>query len=405
LANILMGVGMLGLPYIFKSAGWVGGFFVTLSFSSVAYRTSILLGRELNGDPRPTDVFDDNAKSPAVRMRKPIRSFPDIAREAFGQGGTIVLSFVLYFELFSCLCIFFVTLGDHLHTLFPMISITKHMIYASFGLAVPTALLRTPRLLSYLSAVGTFATACVVSTVAGSAIYSGDVSETVAQNRGIDMGSTPTHKLWETSGLPLAFGLIAYTFSGHAIIPSIYSSMARPQDYEKMIGFTFAGVTLCCLIVAVSGYYMFGNLVDDQITLSLERYSGPDNIIMKVVTWLMILTAFSKFTLTAFPLALGLEEIVAPVIPNDRVMEFVSSLIKLLLIGSSLAVAIFVPSFSILCSLVGLICTMIVSVIFPAAAHLKMFGSHISLWEKLLDWLFILAGLFMAVIGTIQSLD
>lgn len=116
-----------------------------------AYRTSILLGRELNGDPRPTDVFDDNAKSPAVRMRKPIRSFPDIAREAFGQGGTIVLSFVLYFELFSCLCIFFVTLGDHLHTLFPMISITKHMIYASFGLAVPTALLRTPRLLSYLS--------------------------------------------------------------------------------------------------------------------------------------------------------------------------------------------------------------------------------------------------------------
>jgi len=244
-----------------------------------------------------------------------------------------------------------------------------------------------------------------VSTVAGSAIYSGDVSETVAQNRGIDMGSTPTHKLWETSGLPLAFGLIAYTFSGHAIIPSIYSSMARPQDYEKMIGFTFAGVTLCCLIVAVSGYYMFGNLVDDQITLSLERYSGPDNIIMKVVTWLMILTAFSKFTLTAFPLALGLEEIVAPVIPNDRVMEFVSSLIKLLLIGSSLAVAIFVPSFSILCSLVGLICTMIVSVIFPAAAHLKMFGSHISLWEKLLDWLFILAGLFMAVIGTIQSLD
>ncbi len=210
--------------------------------------------------------------------------------------------------------------------------------------------------------------------------------------------------LWETSGLPIAFGLIAYTFSGHAIIPSIYSSMARPQDYEKMIKFTFSAVTLCCLVVALSGYYMFGNQVDDQITLSLERNSGDTNIIMKVLTWLMILTAFSKFTLTAFPLALGFEEIVAPIVPNDSVMEFISSIIKLTLIAASLAVAIFVPSFSVLCSLVGLVCTMYVSVVFPAAAHLKMFGNHLPLWEKLIDWIFIISGTGMAIVGTMYSI-
>ena len=252
--------------------------------------------------------------------------------------------------------------------------------------------------------MGTIATAFVVSTVCGSAIVFGDISENVAENRGIDNNSsTPSHMLWMTNGLPIAFGLIAYTFSGHAIIPSIYSSMARPQDYEKMIGFTFSIVTLCCLIVAVSGYYMFGSMVDDQITLSLEQYTGDENIFMKVLTWLMILTAFSKFTLTAFPLALGFEEIIAVAVPNDSVMEVVSSIIKLFLVGSSLAVAIFVPSFSMLCSLVGLICTMIVSVIFPAAAHLKMFGDQLPLWEKILDWLFIFAGTFMAVIGAITS--
>jgi len=406
MANILMGVGMLGLPYIFKRAGWIGGFFVTLSFSSVAYRTSILLGRELNGDARPTSIFVDNPKGGTgtiVRFRKPLTSFPDIARSAFGQAGTVLLSIVLYFELFSCLCIFFVTLGDHLHTLFPWISVTRHMIYVSFCLAVPTALLRTPKLLSYLSAVGTVATACVVSVVAGSALYNGDISEIVAEKKGIDVETSPTHQIWNSSGLPVAFGLIAYTFSGHAIIPSIFSSMKRPQEYEKMIGFTFLVVTLCCLIVAASGYWMFGSMVDDQITLSLERNSGDDNILMKILTWLMILTAFSKFTLTAFPLALGFEEIVAPIIPNDHVMEFASSVIKLLLISLSLLVAIYVPSFSVLCSLVGLICTMLVSVIFPAAAHLKMFGSQLPLWEQFLDWIFIVAGTFMAVVGTIKA--
>lgn len=118
---------------------------------------------------------------------------------------------------------------------------------------------------------------------------------------------------------------------------------------------------------------------------------------------LMILTAFSKFTLTAFPLALGFEEIIAPCLPSDRWMDFLSSIIKLLLIAAALAVAVFVPSFSVLCSLVGLICTMIVSVIFPAAAHLKLFGPQLSLWDKFLDWTFVLLGTFMAVIGTISS--
>lgn len=400
MANILMGVGMLGLPYIFKSAGWIGGFFVTLLFSCVAYRTSILLGRELNGDPRSLAMFDET-KTPMKRLLKPIKSFPEISRQAFGQSGNILLSFALYFELFSCLCIFFVTLGDHLHTLFPMVSVTKHMIFSAFALAIPTALLRTPRLLSYLSAVGTAATACIVSAVAGSAIHSGDISENIAKSKGL--GTIETHELWNASGIPIAFGLIAFTFSGHAIIPNIYSSMAKPQDFERMIGFTFFCVTICCLIVAASGYYMFGSMVDDQITLSLQKSSGDDNIIMKILTWLMILTAFSKFTLTAFPLGLGIEEIIAPYLASDKAMEYASSLIKIMLIGSALSVAIFVPSFSFLCSLVGLICTMLVSVIFPAAAHLKMFGPHLSMGEKILDWIFVVGGSTIAIAGTIKS--
>lgn len=62
-----------------------------------------------------------------------------------------MLSIVLYFELFSCLCIFYVTIGDHLHTLYPHVSVTKHMMVTAVVLAVPTALLTNPKLLSYLS--------------------------------------------------------------------------------------------------------------------------------------------------------------------------------------------------------------------------------------------------------------
>eukprot|EP00559_Dactyliosolen_fragilissimus_P002359 CAMPEP_0184862106 /NCGR_PEP_ID=MMETSP0580-20130426/6627_1 /TAXON_ID=1118495 /ORGANISM="Dactyliosolen fragilissimus" /LENGTH=707 /DNA_ID=CAMNT_0027359833 /DNA_START=66 /DNA_END=2186 /DNA_ORIENTATION=+ len=392
MANILMGVGMLGLPYVFASAGWIGGVFVSIIFGLTAYRTSILLGRMMNGDPRPSSEFnDDPFKTPTIpgstasaRMCKPIRSFPGIARIAFGQYGNILLSIVLYFELFSCLCIFLVTMGDHLNALFPSKTVTEFQIYSAFALIIPIALLNTPTLLSYLSAVGTFATIAVVLSVLGYAISEGDVADEMKELDGIDEQTIPPyHILWRTAGLPIAFGMIAYTYSGHAIIPNIYVSMEKPREYESMIRTTFVIVFISCLVVAASGYYLFGSTVDDQITVTMEKFNnnlGTDDGGMDILTGLMILTAFSKFVLSTFPLSLGMEEIIAPSLSSDKAMEFVSIVIKLILIFLSLLVAIYVPSFSLICSLVGLICTMTVSVIFPAMAHLKIFGKSIPLW-------------------------
>ena len=186
--------------------------------------------------------------------------------------------------------------------------------------------------------------------------------------------------------------------------------MKDPQEFESMITITFSVVMLSCLTVAVSGYYMFGSTVDDQITLSLQKAveatsSTNTGSLIDILPWLMICTAFSKFTLTAFPLALGIEEIFAPCVPSDRVMNLVSSLIKLVLIGLALLVALYIPSFSKLCSLVGLICTMVVSVIFPAAAHLRLFGNALTFWEKIFDYFLVVSGTGLAVFGTLFTVQ
>jgi len=213
----------------------------------------------------------------------------------------------------------------------------------------------------------------------------------------------PYHSLFHTNGLATAFGLVAYCFSGHAIIPSIYSSMQKPQEFEKVVDFSFLVVMGCCLAVGLSGYSMFGNLVFDQVTISLEQNSSAA-LAMTILAYLMVLTAFSKLTLTMFPLAIGMEELVAPFLTSDQAMELASGLIKFILLALALAVAIYVPSFSFLCSLVGMICTMTVSVIFPAAAYLKLFGHKLGFLEKLMYWSFVVAGFVMAVVGTMFGL-
>jgi vesicular inhibitory amino acid transporter len=87
---------------------------------------------------------------------------------------------------------------------------------------------------------------------------------------------TGVSTLWNTAGWPLALGIVTNTFSGHLIVPSIYSSMERPQDFEQMIDLSFLTVLGCCLVMAVGGYHMFGSLVEDHITILLQNFSSAE---------------------------------------------------------------------------------------------------------------------------------
>lgn len=423
------------------SAGWLGGSFILLLFGFITWKTSILIGRELNGDPRKSHVFSDSpylsplvpGSVPEARVRRPLRSFPDIAREAFGGLGCLVLSVVLYFELFSCLCIFLVTLGDHLHELAPWISTRNHTIIVGALSTIPTIVLRTPRLLSYLSMIGFISTIFVVATVVIDSFAEGDLTKQAARARGIYDETEPSKRLF---GGPqqtfLALGMVAYCFSGHAIVPSIYSSMERPQDFDRMITASYVVVVGCSFLVAVSGYYMFGYAVEDQITLSLAQESSNTKL-MHFLTWLMTLTVFSKLSLNMFPLALGMEELVSPYVSSEQGMFAASCIIKVIITFLALTVAILLPSFSFLCAFVGVIFTVgkrceaaprfghanpfqvshtlwikwletAVSVVFPAAAHLKLFNSRLTWSERCLDWFLVIFGCIAATVGTFATL-
>lgn len=101
-----------------------------------------------------------------------------------------------------------------------------------------------------------------------------------------------------------------------------------------------------------------------------------------------------------YPLALGMEEIISPYLTSEKMVEMCSTTIKCLFTLLAGLLAVFCPSTSFLCALTGMVCTMSVSVIFPAAAHYKMFHQKLSLSEKVLDLCMVVFGCAMAVVGT-----
>jgi len=352
MTNTLMGIGILSLPYAIAGVGWIAGIILLLLFTFLSWYTCRILGK-----------------------LQP-QTFSQLAKESFGLYGTTVLSIALYLELFISLSLFIITIGDHLYMLYPSISQSIHMTIITLFLIVVTAVLRPPRLLSYMSAIGTFASIAIVLSVLIAAIIEGDLSDKQQQNilvvddtTTIDtaIDTTTFHSLWIPSGIPLCAGLIAFSYSGsHAIIPSFYNSMERPdENFNKVLNYSYGIVLVSYLIVAICGYYTFGDTVQDQITISLAL--SCSRIVQQGLTWILILTLFSKATFYVFPLSLAIEEVV--VVAATHTPRSSSCSIKLLLLLLALLLAVCIPSFSILCAFVGIICTPIVSILFPVGAH------------------------------------
>lgn len=79
----------------------------------------------------------------------------------------------------------------------------------------------------------------------------------------------------------------------------------------------------------------------------------------------------------------------------------VKSLIRTTLIVVITILAIFIPNFDTIMGLMGSAMCFIICIIFPVAFYLKLFGKHISIMERMLDWFLIFVCSIMGIMGTV----
>jgi vesicular inhibitory amino acid transporter len=210
--NMLMGVGILSLPFALRVAGWLG-LVGLLGLSAVTNYTGRLLGRCMS--------------------RTHARAYPDIAYIAFGPRWKAVVGVVLYTELFMMTALFLVLMGTNLAHVFPRLS-AKWCMAIAFLLLLPVLNLSDLRVLSYFSAVGTASTLVLVLVII--AYAGGQLSEAVHDRA---MPADTVFIATDTFGF--AFGLFACAYSGHAVFPSVYEAM---QVLQLCVSFTH---TLTCI--------------------------------------------------------------------------------------------------------------------------------------------------------------
>ncbi|KAH9768463.1 Amino acid transporter AVT1C [Citrus sinensis] len=160
--------------------------------------------------------------------------------------------------------------------------------------------------------------------------------------------------------LPVAIGLYGYCYSGHAVFPNIYTSMAQPNQFPKVLITCFLICTAMYAGVAYMGYTMFGELTLSQFTLNMPQ----DLVATKIAVWttkfvqkMIFFLIRSTYALTISPVAMSLEEL----IPSNHLKSHIYAIcIRTALVISTLLVGLAIPFFGLVMSLIGSLLTMLV---------------------------------------------
>jgi amino acid permease len=295
-------------------------------------------------------------------------------------------------ELFAASVALVILSADSIVALFP--NLVLNYVKAGAVLAImPMTFFKSLKFASYGSFFGILALANLIIIILCDGFSTNEAPGSIL--------SPSETSIYPTSWLqiPIAFGLIMSGFSGQyyylalkysSVFPSLYRDMKNPKDYPRMVNLTYVFTTFTYILIAVSGYLMFGNDVEEEITLSL-----PHSFINRGTIWLIALNPLTKYPLTIHPLNIELE-----LWMKSKFGSIWSVLISRILISSLvLCVSILVPGFDLIMSILGSTFSFTVSIVFPELCFNKLYT--LTKVQKLVSWSLITMGISLAVIGTL----
>ena len=224
--NVLVGVGILSLPFGIKYAGWaVGLIFLTVAAAVNVY-TSRLLGK-------------------CLELDRSMITFADIAYVSFGPVGQLVIALLFMLELGVACVALFVLFADSLDLLLPGWGVLEFKIVCGV-IMLPLSFVPL-RLLGYTSSLGIICCIGIVFLVFVDGLIKPDAPGSLRA----PMPTFLVPEKWST--LPLSFGLLMAPWGGLTVFPNIHRDMRHPHKWNKSLNITF-GFTVCSSLIPLSPF-------------------------------------------------------------------------------------------------------------------------------------------------------
>ncbi|KAI6846744.1 vacuolar amino acid transporter-like protein 1 [Hortaea werneckii] len=382
--NVLIGVGILALPLAFKMSGWIPGLiFFAFAGISTSYTAKLLA--------KCADVDGS------------LITFADLAYVSFGPWARIGTSILFSLELIAACVALVVLFADSLDALIPGWGDVEWKIVCGIIL-IPLGFVPL-RFLSFTSVLGILSCLGIVLAIFVDGLIKPHAPGSVRE-------PALTHLFpenWMT--LPIAFGILMSPWGGHSVFPNIYRDMRHPYKYRRGVNITYSFTFSLDLFMAVVGYLMYGAGVKDEITRNVLLTPGYPHAINVLIVVCVAIIPLTKVPLNARPIVSTLELFLgldARALADSAALTGLSGytrgILKVVLrIGITILfviLAILVPQFDTIMSLLGAVACFTICIILPCAFHLKLFGHEIPRAQKALDWGLIIVSTALAVVST-----
>ncbi|KAL5164845.1 Amino acid transporter AVT1I [Glycine soja] len=265
--------------------------------------------------------------------------------------GRLIISVSMYMELYLVSTGFLILEGDNLSNLFPIGEIQiaglaiggKQLFVILVTLIIlPTVWLDNLSMLSYVSTSGVFASAFIILSISWTATFDG-------------VGFHQKGTLVNWNGIPTAVSLYAFCYRAHPVFPTLYNPMTNKHQFSYVLFACFLLTTVGYASMAIICYLMYGSHIESRVTLNL-----PLN--------------------------------------KNKVTSILGSTV---LVMSTAIVALIVPFFGDLMSLVGAFLSIMASILLPCLCYLEISGTYKKFgYEVVAIVAIIIIGIVMGISGT-----
>ncbi|ORY78570.1 transmembrane amino acid transporter protein-domain-containing protein [Protomyces lactucae-debilis] len=377
--NLLIGIGLLSLPLAIKHAGWVLGILFLMIGAVITAYTAILLARSLE--------TSDTAYA-----------YSDIAALAYGPAATVATAIIFMLELLAAGSALVILFGDNFNAVVPQVSSLLFKIIC-FIILLPAALLPL-RILSYTSAIGILSTLILIGVIFFDGLYK-------TKHPGSLRDPMPTEVLPGPSW-PLAIGLLMSGFGGHGIMPQIYRDMQNRRDFPKAVIIAYLFSCAICLFVAVIGYLMFGEDIQAEVTVNLLRIKRYPRVLNQIAVLMTAITSVTKAPLAIKSISANIDIFFGLKTLREERTRGPGRVTLYVAIRSGVnfltcMLAILVPSFDRIMSVLGSAFVFLISVILPVIFYMRIMQSKLTIGNRLWLWGLVAISTVLALIGTVWA--
>jgi amino acid permease len=289
------------------------------------------------------------------------KSYDEVGFRAFGRVGQVVAQLFENATLFGVSALFLILSGKFIEEMAPeeWAITSRHWTLVSAGVVtVPVVALRTIGELWFLPLVGIVAVVVVVIAVL-----------VQATRASIDHTAPPhSHSTVIAEGLIPAFSALSLAFSAHAGLPTVEAAMQDRSQFPTALNLAWSMILLLYLPVAVVGYYVYGDAVYSPGLCSLPREGLVQMGAKALVTVHVLLTYPVLITLF-----LTEAERFLAIHPGTDLYLAKRTGLRVLTVAATAVVAVGVPYFDTMMSLIGALCIVATTFVMPAAFYLKIY--------------------------------